>query len=449
MTITAIPANNSIAKRALYNPNQRVNSKTIGPIPGLEDDILVYPKALSTIIRELFTLNSGEIQWFGCDIPSFTNTTINTLKGGLIKDDEVYFLEALSLQPTAQAFWGFYEIELVQQDSDLANLQFFDVSTNSTFQQNANTRKSFIIKVYENYNTTAAFPTLTSGRIKWFEYKKDNAFGNIISVNKTSYSIKLPKNKNGTLLTIEDFFLMAVTSVNGQTGTVFIDSIPLGTIIEDALDQFDPARYKETNGQSYSRSTYSALWNLINRSITSITPATDRINSNSHGRVEGDLVKFSFTGGGITALTSYYVRNPTSNDFQISVTKTGAIVDLTSSQSGTMLVNTEYGFGDGSTTFNVPDRRGIFPRGAGVHGTRAKASGGNYDGGAVGYESRDQLQGFVIQGVSNGGSAVQPGGSIGTGNPLSPVSDGTNGTPRIGNETTPASVGVRFKVRIA
>ncbi|MDO6383412.1 phage tail protein [Leptospira santarosai] len=240
-----------------------------------------------------------------------------------------------------------------------------------------------------------------------------------------------------------------VTSVNGQTGTIVIDPIPLGTIIEDALDQFDPARYKIPNGQSYSRTTYSTLWNLINRSITSITPATDRINSSAHGRAEGDLVKFSFTGGGITALTSYYVRNPTSNDFQISVTKTGAIVDLTSSQSGTMIVNTEYGFGDGSTTFNVPDRRGLFPRGAGVHGTRAKASGGNYDGGSVGYEGQDQFQGFGIGAVSNGGSAVQPGGSIGTGNTLFPISDGTNGTPRKGNETTPASVGVRFKVRIA
>ncbi|MGQ2801238.1 hypothetical protein ACT54M_12555 [Leptospira santarosai] len=52
-----------------------------------------------------------------------------------------------------------------------------------------------------------------------------------------------------------------------------------------------------------------------------------------------------------------------------------------------------------------------------------------------GMRRRDRFQGHVIQGVSNGGSAVQPGGSIGTGNPLSPVSDGTNGNPRMGKTT--------------
>ncbi|MGQ2802163.1 hypothetical protein ACT54M_17455 [Leptospira santarosai] len=225
--------------------------------------------------------------------------------------------------------------------------------------------------------------------------------------------------------------------------------IPLGGVREDNLDQLDPNYFKDANGQAISRTTFAALWNLVHKSVSGINPSTDRISISAHGRTEGSLIKFSFSGGGITALVKYYVRNPTTNDFQISSTATGAIIDLTSNQTGDCIVDTEFGFGDGSTTFNIRDRKGLFLRGAGVHGTRAKASGGNYDGGPVGYEGRDQLQGFVIQAVSNGGSAVQPGGSIGTGNPLSPVSDGVNGTPRTGNETTSVNVAVRMKVRVS
>ncbi|MBM2890024.1 hypothetical protein [Leptospira interrogans] len=252
-----------------------------------------------------------------------------------------------------------------------------------------------------------------------------------------------------------------VVSVNGQTGTITIDTIPLGCVVEDPFDQLDSTRYKVINSQAISRTTYSVLWNLVNRTVASITPATDRINVTAHGCVEGQLVKFSFTGGGITALTNYYVRNPTANDFQISATATGAIIDLTSSQAGTMLVNAEYGFGDGSTTYNVPDRRGIFARGAGVHGTRNKMAGGNYDGGAVGYAGQDQISDHShaitynnVLGIGGGaGGSWFNAGTTGTFyvsiGIFGPIANGANGTPRLGNETTPAYVAVKYKVRVA
>lgn len=252
-----------------------------------------------------------------------------------------------------------------------------------------------------------------------------------------------------------------VVSVNGQTGAITIDTIPLGCVVEDPFDQLDSTRYKVINSQAISRTTYSALWNLVNRTVASITPATDRINVTAHGCVEGQLVKFSFTGGGITALTNYYVRNPTANDFQISATATGTIIDLTSSQAGTMLVNAEYGFGDGSTTFNIPDRRGLFARNAGVHGTRNKMAGGNYDGGAVGYAGQDQIPDHAhaitynnVYGIG-GGAGGYWFGSGGTGAfyvsiaMYGPIANGANGTPRLGNETTPAYVAVKYKVRVA
>ncbi|EMO74115.1 hypothetical protein LEP1GSC127_2406, partial [Leptospira kirschneri str. 200801925] len=191
--------------------------------------------------------------------------------------------------------------------------------------------------------------------------------------------------------------------------------------------------------------------------VTGIVAATDRINCTNHGCVEGQLVKFSFTGGGITALVNYYVRNPTISDFQISSTSTGSILDLTSSQTGEMITNIEYGFGDGSTTFNVPDRRGVFARGAGVHGTRAKAAGGNYDGGAVGYAGQDQFQEhahFIQNGFPNNYTPGPTGGSGVVGTINKAITDyamayGSNGTPRTATETTPAFVAVKYKVRVA
>ncbi|MGQ2802037.1 hypothetical protein ACT54M_16765 [Leptospira santarosai] len=235
-------------------------------------------------------------------------------------------------------------------------------------------------------------------------------------------------------------------------------SIPLGGILEDGLDQLPASNFKETNGQAISRITFSTFWNLVRRNVTGIVASTDRINSAAHGCAEGQLVRFSFTGGGIAASTDYYVRNPTTNDFQVSLGPTGGVINLTSSQVGDMIINVEYGFGDGFTTFTIPDRRGIFPRGAGVHGSRAKMSGGNYDGGPVGAAGQDRLPshrhqqtaGDIAGGTyGQGGRYADSGGSssattLYTG---SAVSDGT-GAPRNGNETAPAWTAVRYKVRV-
>ncbi|AAS71162.1 hypothetical protein LA733_0675 [Leptospira interrogans] len=236
--------------------------------------------------------------------------------------------------------------------------------------------------------------------------------------------------------------------------------IPIGSIIEDGLNLAPSINFKDANAQAISRNTFVTLWNSVHRVITGIVPTTDRISCTNHGCIEGQLVKFSFTGGGVSALVNYYVRNPTTNDFQISSTATGSILDLTSSQTGEMIINVEYGFGDGSTTYNVPDRRGIFARGAGVHGSRSKAAGGNYDGGAVGYAGQDQTQPHLHASPANGGlpfAVIGSGSSwLNTGSSNSGassqtgimVSDGTNGTPRTGNETTPAFIAVKYKVRV-
>lgn len=114
------------------------------------------------------------------------------------------------------------------------------------------------------------------------------------------------------------------------------------------------------------------------------------------------------------------------------------------------VISTTYGAGDGSTTFNLPDARGLVMVGAGAHGTMTRANGTPFNGGTIGATRNDQLQGHKTR--SDFTSIVRrapdagffEGGSGGTGSAIDStiISDGANGTPRTGNETRPAEIAV-------
>lgn len=53
------------------------------------------------------------------------------------------------------------------------------------------------------------------------------------------------------------------------------------------------------------------------------------------------------------------------------------------------LIGTAFGEGNGSSTFNLPDMRGVFLRGAGANGTMRKADETPYDGGELGTKRED------------------------------------------------------------
>lgn len=61
------------------------------------------------------------------------------------------------------------------------------------------------------------------------------------------------------------------------------------------------------------------------------TAATDRINKTAHGLLTGDRIYLTaLTGGsGLSLNRNYYVVNPTTNDFQISLTNGGAAINFT------------------------------------------------------------------------------------------------------------------------
>ena len=139
----------------------------------------------------------------------------------------------------------------------------------------------------------------------------------------------------------------------------------------------------------------------------------------------------------------------------------GAAVSRTTYANLFSAIGTTYGAGNGSTTFNLPDLRGLFVRGAGAHGTMTKAAGGAFDGGSVGATSNDSMQGHWHQvdkgDLFVGGSSVTRSAFMGdTAAGLAAsdqiraksfVSDGTNGTPRTGNETKPASMSLLYCIK--
>ncbi len=123
-------------------------------------------------------------------------------------------------------------------------------------------------------------------------------------------------------------------------------------------------------------------------------------------------------------------------------------------------IGTTYGAGDGSTTFNLPDFRGIFPKGAGSQ----TINGIGYSG-ARGVKINDTMQGHGHEfnwNAQTAGSnmsiwASGPNGAYLPQTSLwrdrnfnvgSPITDTANGMPRTGTTTEPASLGVNFIIKL-
>jgi len=135
----------------------------------------------------------------------------------------------------------------------------------------------------------------------------------------------------------------------------------------------------------------------------------------------------------------------------------GAAVSRTTYDKLFAAIGTLHGSGDGSTTFNVPDYRGVFMRGTGTHGTLLLANGGAVAGPAVAAFQNDMMQGHLhnalIDGTGAGAGEMGIQGADSASASISvpktdvAISDGTNGTPRTGAETRPFSAGVTFVIR--
>lgn len=143
------------------------------------------------------------------------------------------------------------------------------------------------------------------------------------------------------------------------------------------------------------------------------------------------------------------------------------------------VIGTTFGVGNGSTTFNVPDFRNVFPRGA--NGSTRAIGGITYPAVTLGATTGDIGQGHLHNidppstNTSNGSINLSNGSAGGTMYPdkfsstgdiaygtglhnhtvdipafdsAAPKTDGTNGTPRVGSETRPVNLGVNFAIVI-
>jgi len=126
-----------------------------------------------------------------------------------------------------------------------------------------------------------------------------------------------------------------------------------------------PSGWLLCNGAAISRTTYADLFativpNLGTATISIATPGV--VTLAGHGLVTGDQIYFTTTGTlptEITTNTLYYVVYINADTFNLSISfdlaNAGTKIATSGSSSGThTLYFCPYGFGDASTTFNVP-----------------------------------------------------------------------------------------------
>ena len=128
----------------------------------------------------------------------------------------------------------------------------------------------------------------------------------------------------------------------------------------------------------------------------------------------------------------------------------GTAISRASYASLFTICSTTYGVGDGSTTFNIPNFQGIFPRGAGSQDIDGRTKGG----GSLGDTNEDKMQGHIHtywasasnQNVSN--TNIYQGGDNQSASTTDPIADThSNGTPRTGTTTEPSSVDINYIIK--
>src|ERR1035437_1366526 len=154
---------------------------------------------------------------------------------------------------------------------------------------------------------------------------------------------------------------------------------PTGSILPYA-GRTAPTSYLFCDGAAVSRTTYAALFAAICPSmvVTMTIASPGVVSSTAHGMVTGDNIHLTTTGGlpsGLAANTTYFVSVKDANSFWLFDTQAHAATDngagsgtgiivTTGSQSGVhTLYVSNYGKGDGSTTFNTPTLGGKTPFG--------------------------------------------------------------------------------------
>ena len=245
-------------------------------------------------------------------------------------------------------------------------------------------------------------------------------------------------------------------AVAGAAGTP-IGSVLIGSFIDT------PDDYLLCNGAALSRVTYSGLWDKYHKSLGTCTISVANpgiVALAGHGRVTGERVYLTTDGAlptGLSENTDYFVIRLNDNTFNLAASladaEAGTGIETTGAGSGTHTCYfCPWGCGDGSTTFDLPDPRGLAIKGAGD----ATINGRTKTGPVFGGVQEDALQGHYHEfwsSNSDSGStcpsvdrptvAIQYADNI----VRSPITDGTHGTPRIASNTRDSTLGTKFLIK--
>lgn len=238
------------------------------------------------------------------------------------------------------------------------------------------------------------------------------------------------------------------------------DSTIVAETVKLALDELD-GRLVTVDAETLVNG--SAITNLeTNKIETSVIIDEDDMSTNSDTRLPTqqsvkayvDTEIASVVGAPVGAVTMFAGSSAPTGWLLLD----GSAVSRATYSELFAIISTTYGVGDGSTTFNLPDTRGIFVRGAGTHGTLTDASSTAYAA-TLGATQNDQMQGHhhnIAQPVSFNTtvtndiyiSASHDTGASYTGDTGNPkADDSANGTPRTGVETRPANIALNYIIK--
>lgn len=118
----------------------------------------------------------------------------------------------------------------------------------------------------------------------------------------------------------------------------------------------------------------------------------------------------------------------------------GAAISRTTYAALFAAIGTTFGTGDGSSTFNLPDMRGYFPRGWADNGSvdSGRTFGSTQTDAMQGHKHTQSLGGSISTVANVAGTYVI--GNSNTSVVSDPISDGVNGVPRTASETRPINL---------
>lgn len=162
------------------------------------------------------------------------------------------------------------------------------------------------------------------------------------------------------------------TDVNALQTSVSVNT-PAGAI-QGYGGASAPTGWLLCDGSAVSRTTYASLFTALNNSLGVVTitiAAPGVVTLTAHGLATGDSLYLTTTGAlptGLTANTRYWVVKVNADTFSLATSLANALAGTKITTSGTQsgvhtAVQNSYGVGDGSTTFHLPNLKGVVPVG--------------------------------------------------------------------------------------